>query len=77
MLISYNLHGGNFWNFSHIFLNKCTARSYGYICPNMVLVLEMAILEHFWWEHSQRTLGVHPLRSIGDTRYVGVYVALG
>jgi len=35
-----------------------------YICPpifffkNLVLVLEIAILEHFWQKHSQGTLGV-------------------
>jgi len=42
-----------------------TTRSYSYKCPkmsfffqNLVLVLEMAVLERFWWKHSQSPLGV-------------------
>jgi len=54
-LISCNLHGGNFWNFFHIFANKYTTRSYSYMCPkmfffyNLGLVIEVAVLERFWW----------------------------
>jgi len=25
----------------------------------LILVLEMAVLEHFWWKHSQKTLRVN------------------
>jgi len=61
LLISCNSHDENFWIFFHIFANQCTTRSYGYMYPkmfffkNLVLVLEMAVLEHFWWKHSQGT----------------------
>jgi len=67
MLISCNLHGGNFWNFFHIFPNQHNTRSYGYMCPKMffkkklTLVLEMAVLERFQWKHSQKPLGVNNL----------------
>jgi len=59
-----NPHGGNFWNFFHILSNYFTTRSYGYMCPkmfffkNLILALEMAVLERFWWKHSQGTQGV-------------------
>jgi len=65
LLISCNLHSGKFWNFSHIFSNQYTTKSYGYMYPKMlskkqfVLVLEMAVLESFWWKHSQKPLGVN------------------
>jgi len=26
----------------------------------LVVVLEMTVLEHFWWKHSQKSLGVKP-----------------
>jgi len=65
MLMSCNPLGGNFWNFFHIFLNHCTTRSYDYMWLkmlfflNLVLVLEMVVLERFWWKHGQRTLRVN------------------
>jgi len=67
MLISCNLHDGNFWIFFHIFSNQCLTRSYGYMClkmffiKNLLLVLEMAVLECFWWKHSQKPSGVNLL----------------
>jgi len=65
MLISCNSHGGNFWNFFHMFSSEHTRISYSYMCPKMfffkklVLVPKMAVLEHFWWKHSQGTLRVN------------------
>jgi len=69
-LISCNVHGEKFWNFFHIFSNQFITRSYGYMCPrmlffkNLILVLEMAVLEQFWWKHSLKPLGVknNPIR---------------
>jgi len=64
MLISCDLHGGNFWNFFHIFSNQCLTWSNGYMYPkrkfikNLLFVLKMAVLECFWWKHSQKPLGV-------------------
>jgi len=65
MLVSYNPHGGIFWNFYHMLLIHHITRSYGYMCQklccskSLVVVLEMAVLECFWWIHSHGTLGVN------------------
>jgi len=59
MNISCNPCNENFWNSYHIFLSQCTTRSYGYMCQkkvffkNLVLILEMVVLERFWWRHSR------------------------
>jgi hypothetical protein len=67
MLISCNPCGGNFSNFFHMFEGQHTTRSCNYMCQKqffffskMVLVLKMAVLEHFWWKHSLGTLGIKP-----------------
>jgi len=76
MLISCNLLSGNFWNFFHIYSNQSTTSSYGYIClkmiffKNLVLVLKMAVLKQFWWQHSQGTLGIKALKWLGITLVV-------
>ena len=49
MLISCNLHGGNFWNFFYIFSIYHTTRSYGYICPKMIFATSnISILQSTW-----------------------------
>jgi len=50
MLIYCKMHGGNFWNFFHIFSNQHTTRSYSYMHPKiifflMALMLKMAPLK--------------------------------
>jgi len=63
MQISCNLHGEKFWNFFHVFSNQFTTRFYGCMCPKkvffkiLVLVLELAVLEQFWWKHNVKPLG--------------------
>jgi len=63
MLISCNVHGGNFWIFSTssqtnvlqdptiTCVQKC------FLLKKIILVLETAILECFWWKHNKKLLG--------------------
>jgi len=70
MLISFDPHGGIFWKFYHMLFRHFTTRSYGYTCQNLffskklVVVLEMAVLERFWWIHSHGTLGVNQVDNL-------------
>jgi len=65
MLISCIPLGEFFWNFYYMFSSQHTTRSHGYICQkkffsqNLVLILDMAIMEDFWWEYSHGLLGVN------------------
>jgi len=42
ILISCNLHGGNFWIFFHIFSNQCLTRSYSYMCQKLFFFQKFA-----------------------------------
>jgi len=71
MLISCNPHSGNFWNFYYTFILQdpmVTCVKKDFFFKNLVLVLEMAVLEHFWWKHSHSLLGVNSM--IGGGRRV-------
>jgi len=68
MLVSCNTHSEFFWNFSHILSNQCTTRSKN-VFKKMVIVLEMIVLEHFWWKHNQGILGVENVM-FASRRYI-------